>query len=262
MPEFERKKRKSLSDQQLFDEYYGVDKKKPVKSSSKVNERGTTQGKGRGKSKPAKRENPPISPERQRIKDRYPEENAVSTYPDKKKKASAVKKGSVSAKRKKSAVKGKNASSYGKNKRKKQRHGSYVLYYFLCGIVAVAVVTVLSVTVLFNIKHFEIIGETRYTNEEIIAAAGIPEGENLLRIDIGEAEKRIISELVYIDRAKIGRGFPDKLVITAEPAVPLASFYISGKYYLISEAGKVLDISDRRFEQPVVKGYVLDPEKQ
>ena len=81
MPEFERKKRKSLSDQQLFDEYYGVDKKKPVKSSSKGNERGTTQGKGRGKSKPAKRENPPISPERQRIKDRYPEENAVSTYP-------------------------------------------------------------------------------------------------------------------------------------------------------------------------------------
>ena len=119
MPEFERKKRKSLSDQQLFDEYYGVDKKKPVKSSSKVNERGTTQGKGRGKSKPAKRENPPISPERQRIKDRYPEENAVSTYPDKKKKASAVKKGSVSAKRKKLAVKCKNCKLLREKQEKK-----------------------------------------------------------------------------------------------------------------------------------------------
>lgn len=262
MPEFERKKRKSLSDQQLFDEYYGVDKKKPVKNSSKGKKSGKTQGKDRGKSKPAKRENPPISPERQRIKDLYPEENAVRTYPNKKKKTSAVKKGRVPEKRKKSAVKRKNASFYGKNRRKKHRHGSYVLYYFLCGIVAVAVVAVLSVTVLFNIKRFEIIGETRYTNEEIISVCGISEGENLLRIDIGEAEKRIISELVYIDRAKIGRGFPDKLVITAEPAVPLASFYISGKYYLISEAGKVLDISNRRFEQPVVKGYVLDPEKE
>lgn len=261
MPEFERKKRKSLSDQQLFDEYYGTDKKKSVKNSSK----GKKNVNARGKSKPVKRENPPISPERQRIKKQYPEENAVRTertYPGKKKKASAAKKGNAPKKGGKSAVNKKSANAYQKKKRKKQRHGSYILYYFLCGIVAVAVVAVLSVTVLFNIKRYEVIGDTQYTDEEIIAAAGIELGENLLRIDIDEAENNIISKLVYIDDAKIGRGFPDKLVITAEPAVPLANFYISGKYYLISEAGRVLEISNKRFDLPIVKGYVFDPEKE
>ncbi len=265
MPEFERKKRKSLSDQQLFDEYYGIDKKKPVKNSSKSKKNVKLQGNPRGKSKSPKRENPPVSPERQRIKERYPEENAVRTertYPGKKKKASAGKKAGAPKKRGKSAAKGKNKGSYQGKGRKKQRHGSYVLYYFLGGIVAVAVVTILSVTVLFNIKRFEVTGETQYADEEIIEAAGIEIGENLLRIDIGEAEKKITSKLVYIDNAQIKRGFPDKLVINAEPAVPMACFYISGKYYLVSEAGRVLEISNKRFEVPIVKGYVFNPEKE
>lgn len=256
MPEFERKKRKSLTEKQLYDEYYGIEKPKKKKNSSKSGSNSKSRKKKGGRSntrssKPVKRENPPISAERQRIKEQYPEANAVRTdrtSSGKKKKSSASKKGGTAAK--------------SGTRNRKKRHGSYVLYYFLCGVVAVAVVAILSATVLFNVGRFEVIGDTEYSSEKIIAAAGIKEGENLLRIDSAAAEKRIISELVYIDKAKVGRGFPDKLIITVEPAVPLASYYINGRYYLVSEGGRVLDISSNKGEYPVVTGYVLDPVKE
>lgn len=262
MPEFEKKKRRSISDRELYEEYYGVDRKKSPKKSSPQKKSGKTaknakKGGGGKPSKPQKRENPPISAERQRVKEMYPEENAVRSG----KKASGGKKSASS--RKKSVPAGKRGSSGSKAaQRKRKKHGSYILYYFMCGIVAAAVVTVLSVTVLFNISVFEVVGETSYTEEEIIAACGISEGDNLLRIDIGSAEKKIVSELVYIDTAKIRRGFPNRLIIQTEPAVPAASFIVSGKYYLVSEIGRLLEITDKPSGCPVVKGYTLDPEKE
>lgn len=259
MPEFEKKKRRSISDRELYEEYYGVDRKKSTKKSSPQKKSGKTAKKGGGgkPSKPQKRENPPISAERQRVKEMYPEENAVRSE----KKASGGKKSASS--RKKSVPAGKRGSSGSKAaQRKRKKHGSYILYYFMCGIVAAAVVTVLSVTVLFNISVFEVVGETSYTEEEIIAACGISEGDNLLRIDIGSAEKKIVSELVYIDTAKIKRGFPNRLIIETVPAVPAASFIVSGKYYLVSEIGRLLEITDKPSGCPVVKGYTLDPEKE
>ena len=271
MPEFERKKRRSLSDQQLYDEYYGIDKKKPVKKSSpkKTQSNRSAKGKTVDTASP-KREAPPVSAERQAVKKRYPQENAVwseNAYDVIKKKGSASKKGNAAAKSnssKKGSANKRKVSAKGKTngKRKKKKHGSYILYYFLCGIVAVTVVTVLSVTVLFNISVFVIEGDTAYTDEEIISACGIREGDNLLRIDIGSAEQRIVSELVYIDTAKISRGFPNRLIIKAEPARPAASFLVSGKYYLVSEIGRLLEITDQPADCPVVKGYVLDPEKE
>ena len=271
MPEFERKKRRSLSDQQLYDEYYGIDKKKPVKKSSPKKTQSNRSAKGKTvDTESPKREAPPVSAERQAVKKRYPQENAVwseNAYDVIKKKGSASKKGNAAAKSnssKKGSANKRKVSAKGKTngKRKKKKHGSYILYYFLCGIVAVTVVTVLSVTVLFNISVFVIEGDTAYTDEEIISACGIREGDNLLRIDIGSAEQRIVSELVYIDTAKISRGFPNRLIIKAEPARPAASFLVSGKYYLVSEIGRLLEITDKPADCPVVKGYVLDPEKE
>ena len=265
MPEFERKKRRSLSDQQLYDEYYGIDKKKTAKKPSPKKKQSKSSAKGKPlntakKETPPKREAPPVSAERQRVKERYPRENAVwseSAYDGKKKKGSAAKKGTAS--KKKASPKGKTDIN---SRKKRKKHGSYILYYFLCGIVTVAVVTILSVTVLFNISVFEVEGNTAYTEEEIISACGIKEGDNLLRIDIGGAEKKIVSELVYIDTAEISRGFPNRLIIKAEPARPAANFLVSGKYYLVSEIGRLLEITDKPADCPIVKGYVLDPEKE
>lgn len=133
------------------------------------------------------------------------------------------------------------------------------LYYVLAGIVAVGAVSILSVTVLFNISKFEVVGDTSYSDEEIIAACGIENGDNLLRINIDRAEESVVSDLVYIDSAKISRGFPNRLAISVEPAKPVLSFASGSSYYIISERGRLLDIDREPADCPVVKGYYPPP---
>lgn len=248
MPEFEQRKRRSLSDQELYDEYYGISKKKasgPPKKRSK-----SKKGGNKTASKPpAKRDSVPVSAERQRLR----RENNIPVRPQRPQSSSTK-----ASKSKKNAAS--NNSSKSTSTRKK--HGSYILYYILCGIIMVSVVVLLSATVLFNISSFEITGETRYSDEDIIAACGISEGENLLRISIEEAEANIVSKLVYIDTAEISRGFPNKLNISVTPARVNACYAVSGKYYLVSEIGRLLEVADNTADCPLVKGYIQDPENE
>ena len=230
MPEFQRRKRRSLTDEQLYEEYHRTDEPKK---------------KGRIPQKkqklPSVREAPPVSPERQKLQSEQREE------PPRVKRAEPAK---APAKKKSPTQKRPPQKAPARKKR-----GKMTLYYVLIGIVAVAAVSILSVTVLFNISSFQVIGDTSYSEEEIVSACGIDMGDNLLRINIGNAEEQIVSKLVYIDSAKISRGFPNRLVITVEPAHPALSFAGRGGFYVISERGRLLEIGPISADCPVVRGF-------
>ena len=231
MPEFQRQKRRSLTDQQLYEEYHRTDEpKKKIKPAPSA------------KKPAAKREAPPVSPQRLQKQEQRHEEP--------KKEERHVKTGSTPQKNAASAQKKPPAASS-----RRRRRGKMTLYYVLTGIVAVAALSILSVTVLFNISSFAVTGDTVYSEEEIITACGIEKGNNLLRIDIGKAEESIVSKLVYIDSARISRGFPNRLVITVEPAHPVLSFARGSSYYIISERGRLLEIGQISADCPVVKGF-------
>lgn len=242
MPEFEQRKRRSLSDQELYEEYYGINKKK-ASDSPKKRSKSRKGGNKAAPKLPPKRDSVPVSAERQRLR----EENNIPSRPQ-----SSGKK----------SHKGKTSDKASQNAAKRKRHGSYILYYILFGIIMVSVVVLLSATVLFNISSFEITGETRYSDEEIISACGIREGENLLRISTEEAGADIVSKLVYIDTAEVSRGFPNKLKISVTPARVNACYAVSGKYYLVSEIGRLLEVTGEAADCPLVKGYVQDSENE
>ncbi|MDE7280432.1 MAG: FtsQ-type POTRA domain-containing protein, partial [Ruminiclostridium sp.] len=151
----------------------------------------------------------------------------------------------------------------GKNAAAKKKSGKYTLYYALIGIVVIIALTILSTTVLFNIGVFVVNGETIYSDEEIIEACGISKGENLLKINTGKAEERIVYNLVYIESAKVNRGFPNRLTLSVKPAKATVAFAYGGKYYVISEQKRLLEISDTPLGCPVVKGVqmILQPKE-
>lgn len=252
MPEFQPQKRRSLTDQQLYEEYNRTDEPKSKYKSGKPAKKAK---------KPApRREAPPVSPERQQKSQKtHNTPNAQSWQksdmrrqePPKKREAPAENR---HASQQKSAKPKAKPPEKAPPQRKKQR-GSFILYYVLIGIVAIAAVSILSVTVLFNISSFVVTGNTGYSDDEIISACGIEKGDNLLRINIGGAEEQIVSKLVYIDSARISRGFPNRLVINVEPAKPVLSFAAGGSYYVISERGRLLEIGQISPGCPVVKGY-------
>lgn len=228
MPEYRPTKRKTLTDEQLYQQYHNESAKRTLKDKKKKKKK-------KGKASNI-REAPPVSPERRRMQEQARQRELVE--------------------RRESRPSSQSRSKSKKNTRKKR--GSYVLYYVMAGIVLTAVICILSVTVLFNISEFEIVGDTVYTDEQIISACGIKEGDNLLRINIGKAQEDIISQLVNIDSAVISRGLPNRLIITVEAAKPKAAFYSMGKYYLMSERGRLLSVTSSRPDCPVIRGYSPD----
>ena len=124
------------------------------------------------------------------------------------------------------------------------RHFSrYVLFYSI-GIILVIIVSVaLSRTVLFNITKIEVIGETVYSDQEVIDKCGVALGTNLNFISEVEIIERLIDELPYVDKITVTKDyFKSHLKINLVQAKAIANIETKdGGYYLISANGRILD---------------------
>lgn len=244
MPEFEQRKRKSLSRQELEEEYYGLNQNKEKNPPKSKKKRGSNSS-ATAKSKKTSTANSEKT--QQELKQRQSQAKKSKTYA-----------GKTSGKAPgKNYTKKQSGSAKGSSKKSGIRQGRYTLYYVLIGILAVIALAVLSNTVLFNIGVFVVNGETPYSDEEIINACGIEKGENLLRINTGRGVKNILDKLVYIESAELHRGFPNRLTISVKQAVPTVAFAYGGKYYVISQNKKLLEISDTPSDCTTVKGVTM-----
>lgn len=126
------------------------------------------------------------------------------------------------------------------------------LHYGAVLLIVLIIFSVLSVTVLFNIETAVISGSSIYTAEEIIAVSGIRGGDNMIRKNLGKAEKTITSELVYIEEAKITRKLPSSVEIVIVPCVETASLQDEGGFMIVSETGKILRLSEEPAEDTQV----------
>lgn len=77
------------------------------------------------------------------------------------------------------------------SKRIRRRRRNMNLYGFIVLILVICIGVTISYTFLFNINEIKVSGEaSEYTVEEIVEASGIAMGDNLLRIDTEDAEKK------------------------------------------------------------------------
>ncbi len=144
------------------------------------------------------------------------------------------------------------------SKRARRRKTNTGLYFFLVLIVVLGIGVLLSVTLLFNINKINIKGEVDYSNETVIKASGIDFGDNLVRLDAKAAEQKILSSMVYVEKADISKKYPDTLEITLEKCVPVANAEYDGGVLLLSPNGKILEnIEEPQADIITVKG--LEP---
>lgn len=114
------------------------------------------------------------------------------------------------------------------------------LHYSLIAFIVLVVFIILSTTVFFNIESADIIGSSIYSADEIIAASGIKGGDNMVRKNMGKAEKAITDELIYIEEVQISRKLPSSVEILIVPCTETASLQTEDGYFIISESGKIL----------------------
>lgn len=110
---------------------------------------------------------------------------------------------------------------------------------------AVVLALTLGMTIFFKVGEIQVTGNERYTAQEIIAASGIEEGENLLTFGRPSAAGRILAELPYVGDVQIGIKLPDTVNIDiVELSAAYAIQDTTGQWWLMDSTGKLLQKTD------------------
>ena len=105
-------------------------------------------------------------------------------------------------------------------------------------LVIVAVIFVMSV--FFRVSDIQVRGNSHYTDEEIIRAIDIEEGDNLFFFDRFAALSRVFAKLPYIDEVTVERSLPNRVVITVTESQALAYIVLGEENWTIDHNCKVL----------------------
>lgn len=143
--------------------------------------------------------------------------------------------------------------------RRRRRRSNVATYCAIAIAVFTAVGLIVSLCFMFDLKEVRINGLTLYTNEQIIAVGGIENGQNLIRINTGVIEQRLVETLPYIEEASVSKDYPGSIELKLVEAVKSAEIEYGGRYYVISEAGNVLECEnfEHNAQLPLVKGFEL-----
>ena len=105
-------------------------------------------------------------------------------------------------------------------------------------LVIVAVIFVMSV--FFRVSDIQVEGNVHYTDEEIIRAIDIEEGDNLFFYDRFSALSRVFAKLPYVEEVSIERILPNKVIISVTESQALAYIVLGEEKWTIDHSCKVL----------------------
>lgn len=111
--------------------------------------------------------------------------------------------------------------------------------------------------VFFKVQYVEVVGNSRYTSEEIVAATGIQTEDNLFRLNKFRIQEGLIADLPYVESVNIRRRMPDTIIITVTETVPVSAVNSGGDWWLINETGKLLERTDSPGDYLEVTGLEL-----
>jgi len=99
----------------------------------------------------------------------------------------------------------------------------------------------LALVLFFKAQTIVVDGEENYTEEQIVEASGIRQGDNLYLLNKFNAAEEITRQLSYVEKVQIRRLLPSTLIITVKECTAPAAVAQEGKLWLISGSGKIVD---------------------
>ncbi len=136
-----------------------------------------------------------------------------------------------------------------KKKRRKKKTAITLVVFF---VISVLVLCVLSLTVFFKIETISVAGNTTYTAEEILSAAEIDKGDNLIRINGEDLSKRLSVMLPFIEKVKVEKNFPDSLKLIVIETKEEFCFVNEGNCYSANKNGKIIKKYDAASENLIM----------
>lgn len=128
-----------------------------------------------------------------------------------------------------------------KKKRKmKGTGGIYAIAAALLMLIALAV----GLSAFFSVSAIEVVGNSKYTADEIMEASGVELGGNLFLASESNIALNICKKLPYVSKVQIERDYPATLSIVVIETEAVGYIHFSGEKWLIDAAGKILEKTD------------------
>ena len=104
-----------------------------------------------------------------------------------------------------------------------------------------AVVSVILVmSLFFEIGKIDVVGNSLYTDKQILDASGIQLGDNLFFINRIGAGSRVVVKLPYVDAVQITRGLPNRITIVVHESNAVGYVRLGDELWSVSGMGKYL----------------------
>lgn len=131
-------------------------------------------------------------------------------------------------------------SERARQQRQRRRRRNKLVFRVVCGLLICAAI-VLAPTVFFRVSHITVTGDTRYTEQELIDASGVREGDNMFFLDSSHIAQILQAKYPYLDTVKLHRRLPSTLQIEITERTAALSVEVNGEYLLMDMTGKVLE---------------------
>jgi cell division protein FtsQ len=128
------------------------------------------------------------------------------------------------------------SSKHGEYKKPRKRTVSGAILTF--AVVVIAIVFLMSV--FLRISDISVEGNEHYTDDEIIKAIDIEQGDNLFFFDRFAAISRVFAKLPYVEEVSLERQLPNKVIITVRECKALAYIAVGDENWTIDRSCKVL----------------------
>lgn len=126
-----------------------------------------------------------------------------------------------------------------RNRRRRRGRASFPLRLLCLAVVIAAFLGAL--TMFFRINMIVVEGNERYTEEQIIEAAGVQKEQNLVLLNKYKVKQSIFDTLPYVETVVINRKYPDALILTVTECTASAALTGENDTWLMSDEGKILE---------------------
>lgn len=125
--------------------------------------------------------------------------------------------------------------------RQRRRRGRFGFLYKLLSVLLVFAAILVGCVVFFRVNRVEVVGNHRYTAQEIIAASGVEIGDNLFLVNRPRANSSIIQRLPYVQKASMVRRLPDAIELHITESTAAAVVEDGERRWIIDPRGKLLE---------------------
>lgn len=144
-------------------------------------------------------------------------------------------------------------------KGRRRNRGRFGFLYKLLSTLIIFAAILMGCVVFFRVNTMVVEGNSRYPSEEIIAASGVQQGDNLFTLNKSKMVSQILTRLPYVDDLSIERKLPDTLIFYVTESVPVAWIESDGTYWLLDHRCKILEAGDSSLTEGLPEVLGLTP---